>query len=127
MERPTRVRRLRIKGGREMHLKQMCRLFALTVVCRGLLYPQAQISSGDLSGTVTDARGAALYGAKITASASERGITRGTESGVTGDYRIPLLTPGQYTVRVEANGFITRVFEGVAVAVGQTFRLNAQL
>ena len=44
-----------------------------------------------------------------------------------GEYRVPLLPPGVYSVRVEATGFTTRVMTGATVLVGQTLTLNAQL
>ena len=91
------------------------------------VFPQAQVSSGDLTGAISDSKGAAIGVAKVTASDPDRGITRSTTSGDDGEYRIPLLPPGTYTVRVEANGFSTKVLQGAVIQVGQTLRLSAQL
>src|SRR5215469_12644375 len=102
-------------------MRQHCRLLAFLFSIPSLLFAQAQVSSGDLTGTIMDPKGAAIPSARIIASASERGVTRTAESDSTGQYRIALLPPGSYRVRVEAQGFRTRVLEGVAVQVGETF------
>ncbi|PWU07732.1 MAG: TonB-dependent receptor [Terriglobia bacterium] len=108
-------------------MKRPSLLFVLMIWLPAILSGQAQVSSGDLTGTILDAKGAAIRGARVTASAPERGLSRSVQSGELGDYRIPLLPPGAYRVRAEAPGFSTRVTEGVAVQVGETVTLNIQL
>lgn len=90
-------------------------------------FGQSQVSGGDLAGVVTDAQGLGVSNARITAVAPERGISRAAISGVGGEYRILLLPPGEYRVRIEAVGFASRVLEGAVVRVGQTLSLNVQL
>ncbi len=87
----------------------------------------AQVSSGELRGTVADPNGGAILNAKVTATSPDRGITRSTTSRGDGEYRIPLLPPGTYNVRVEAQGFTTQVMQDVPVQVGETVTLNATL
>jgi hypothetical protein len=82
------------------------------------LFGQAQVSSGDITGSVLDPTGAVLANAKITASDPERGTTRTTTSDNRGEYRIPLLPPGSYRVRAEAPGFAVTNIDGVEVRVG---------
>ncbi len=108
-------------------MKKLCLPAAVMLASGGVLFPQAQVSSGDLTGSVTDARGAAISAARITASSAERGTVRGTVAGAGGEYRIPLLPPGSYTVRVEAQGFATKVVEGASVEVGRTLKLDVKL
>ncbi|MCL5742498.1 MAG: carboxypeptidase regulatory-like domain-containing protein, partial [Acidobacteria bacterium] len=57
----------------------------------------------------------------------DKGITRMAVADETGQYRIPLLPPGAYRVRVEAAGFATKVMQGVEVRVGDTVVLNTQM
>lgn len=91
-------------------------LFAAVSIAAG----QSQVNSGDLRGTVVDPSGTPIAKAKVTVSAAARGINRSTLTDEVGEYRIPLLEPGVYQVRVEAAGFATRVIEGVVVKVGET-------
>ena len=102
-------------------------LVAVALAATGTLLAQTRVSSGDLAGSVSDSRGAGIRGARVTAAAEERGISRGAVTGESGEYRVPLLPPGVYTVRVEATGFTTHVMTGATVLVGQTLTLNAQL
>jgi hypothetical protein len=102
-------------------------LIAAILTAASTLLAQAQVSSGDLAGIVTDARGTAIPGARIAATDADRGISRSTQTVDSGEYRIPLLPPGVYTVRVEAAGFNTRVMSGATILVGQTLTLNPQL
>jgi len=67
----------------------------------------AQTDTSSLSGTVTDATGAVVPDAKVTArntaTLAERSI--GTNAG--GEFTLTNLAPGDYTVRVEKAGFET--------------------
>src|SRR5581483_8468726 len=87
----------------------------------------AQVSSGELTGIVTDPKGGAIPSAKLTASSAERGISRIATTANDGTYRFALLPPGIYTVRVEAQGFATKLLEEVRVQVGETVTLNPTL
>jgi hypothetical protein len=99
----------------------------LLAVCSVLAFGQAQVSSGDIHGTITDQSGAGIPGAKVTAVDPERGITRTTTSDSSGDYRIPLLPPGVYRVRVEAAGFSTTIVDRTEVRVGDTVVLPVRM
>lgn len=65
------------------------------------------LTTGDITGTVTDASGAAVPSAKVTLKSTERGNTEETSTHNNGLYRFSLLPPGKYTVTIEANGFDT--------------------
>ena len=92
-----------------------------------LAFGQAQSSSGDLTGSVVDASGAVISQAKVTATDPERAMTRSAVTDAAGQFRIPLLPPGSYKVRVEAPGFAVKVFENVQIRVGDTVRLPVGL
>jgi hypothetical protein len=108
-------------------MKAALLLLAAALAAAGPLLAQAQIGAGDLTGSVVDAQGNLIRTAQVTATAPERGISRSAQTNDSGEYRIPLLPPGVYTVRVEAAGFTTRVITGATVLVGQALTLNAQL
>jgi hypothetical protein len=74
--------------------------------------------SGDISGTVTDASGAALPNAEVTLTSQATGATSVTLANSTGGYRFPLLKPGAYKVTVKATGFQSSTLT-LTVSTGQ--------
>src|SRR5579864_7689033 len=86
----------------------------------------AQSPEGGIAGTIADASGARLNGAKITASATDFTLTRGTESGGSGEFRIAPLPPGHYEIKVEAPNFAPALVQ-VTVTVGSTPTVNVNL
>src|SRR5580693_5536713 len=60
---------------------------------------------GAVSGTVQDPTGAAIPGATITATNTNNGVATSTTSTSAGDFTIPTLAAGIYTIVVTANGF----------------------
>ena len=67
---------------------------------------QTTISTGSIVGSVTDASGALLPGAKVTIT-GPTGQTVTTTTGSEGGYSAGHLIPGAYKVRIEAKGFKT--------------------
>ena len=65
----------------------------------------AQTQSARLVGAVHDASGAAIPNAKITATQQETKKTTETTSNANGEYVLPALQPGPYSLNVEAAGF----------------------
>jgi len=86
----------------------------------------AQALAG-LAGTVTDASGAVIPGAKVTITNNGTNVTTTANTSSAGTYNVTGLVPGTYTVKVEANGFQTSSLNSVNVAVGQTATENATL
>ncbi len=105
------------------------RLFS--VIASGIFWgasASAQVSTGELIGTITDASAGAVSNAKITASNAATGISRETTAAEsTGDYIITLLPPGTYTVTVEAAGFRKAVQNEVTLQINQRLRLDIAL
>jgi len=67
----------------------------------------AQKITGDISGTVTDASGAAVAGAIVRAENTGTGEKQSATTNDTGFFRIVNLNPGQYRLSAEASGFKT--------------------
>ncbi|MBI2212035.1 MAG: TonB-dependent receptor [Acidobacteria bacterium] len=84
-----------------------------------------QGTTGTLNGTVMH-EGAPLPGVTITVSSSALQGTRVTYSNVNGDYNLPALPPGDYTVKFEMEG-MTPAIRNVKVGVAQAARANATL
>ncbi|HSW39928.1 MAG TPA: carboxypeptidase-like regulatory domain-containing protein, partial [Acidobacteriota bacterium] len=73
--------------------------------------------TGALTGTITDPSGAVIPGAQIEAISIATGATRTAVSGNNGSYRIALLPPGSYNVRISMSGFQTAEFLSVVINV----------
>jgi hypothetical protein len=87
----------------------------------------AQAGTAGLSGTVTDAQGAVVPGATVTATHLATGAIRVGVSNNRGVYSFPALPPGNYTVKVELSGFRTAVHEAVLLRVDSTTQLDSVL
>ncbi|MFN7921716.1 MAG: TonB-dependent receptor [Bryobacteraceae bacterium] len=101
------------------------RLANLLLVLAAVL--PAQTVSTQILGLVTDATGAVVPNATITARRVETGDTRSTTSNETGNYIFPLLDSGGYEVTCTAAGFKTEVRRGIVLELQQKARLDFQL
>ena len=63
------------------------------------------IATGSISGTVTDATGAVVTGAKVTATSAATGQILNAETNDTGYFTMRQVPPGAYKMRIEAKGF----------------------
>ena len=88
---------------------------------------QAQASTADLSGTVTDPNGAVVAGATVTARNTSTGITRSVTTGNDGVYKLIGLPPGDYEVTAEAANFKKVIVSPVRLTVGQAAELGVKL
>lgn len=87
----------------------------------------AQTTAGRILGTVVDAQGQVVVGAKVTATDTQRNLSRGTVTDEAGDYTLADLQPSTYKVTVEAKGFSTFQASGVLIEVGKDVRVDASL
>ena len=103
---------------------------ALLVALAGLVLMPVAASAdttGEILGTVRDAEGNPLPGVTVTVTSPALQGSRTATTDSTGEYRIPLLPPGQYTVAVSMSGFEGLTREAVAVSLDQATRVNAEL
>ncbi len=82
-----------------------------------------QVTSGSINGTVRDSTGAVIPHATVTVANPSTGVARTVTTNDTGDFIVPNLPPGDYTIRVEAQGF--KALEKSDVRLSATDRLNA--
>src|SRR6266446_10619386 len=85
----------------------------------------AQVNTADILGTITDAGGAVIPGAKISVQNTATNDTKTATSNATGDFIFNLMQPGQYTVTVEATSF-KKATVSLAVSAGDRARANVQ-
>jgi hypothetical protein len=87
----------------------------------------AQTIRGTITGAITDSTGAVVPGASATVTHVATGITATAVSNQQGSYTIPLLSPGEYQVAVELQGFKKYTRGGIVVEIAQTTRLDISL
>src|SRR2546426_12204339 len=86
-----------------------------------------QTFRGTILGTVTDASGAVVSGAKVTVRNVNTGLERATQTSTDGSYSVPELPIGTYTVTISQSGFQTSVTSSVAVDVAAVRRVDTAL
>ena len=87
----------------------------------------AQSTAASMTGIVTDPSEAVLPNAKITVTNQATGLTRETLTNSVGEYRVPLLPVGIYTIKVEVAGFKAQVVKDIRLEIQQIARVDFQL
>ncbi|WP_219341500.1 TonB-dependent receptor [Nevskia soli] len=87
---------------------------------------RAQVTAA-ISGTVEDASGALVPGAKITVKSVETGASRTVTTDQSGSFTLVSLPLGPQELTVEKAGFKTAVRTGVSLVVGQQAVVNFRL
>ncbi|HVF68845.1 MAG TPA: carboxypeptidase regulatory-like domain-containing protein [Pyrinomonadaceae bacterium] len=101
----------------------MLKRFVALVVCAlalGATTASAQETTGSIVGHVTDTTGAAVTGATVTVTDTDKNVVvRTVTTGDEGEYAVTPLPVGNYSVTVEAPSFKKAVQTAVKVDVGQ--------
>jgi hypothetical protein len=87
----------------------------------------AQSDRGTVTGTVTDAAGAVVPNAAITAKNAETGAEFQTKTTETGNYTLASLPAGRYDLTAQMSGFREYTQSGILVQVAQTERIDISL
>src|SRR5579863_3767042 len=103
-----------------------------TVICCIPLLLLSAISlfgqaSASLNGRVTDPQGAPLAGAAVTVTNAAGGIARETVANGEGLYNVPSMVPGNYNIKVTAQGFSTHETNGVELLTGSSLSVDIQM
>src|SRR3569623_1370765 len=88
-------------------------------------YAQSNIS-GDISGTVMDASGAAVPNAQVTITNLDNNLQKVSTTDPSGNFRVPLLPPGRYKVSATSTGFSTAT-TNVGVTAGEVSPVTIKL
>lgn len=84
----------------------------------------AQVTTGSITGTVTDPSGAGIPGAQVTVTDISKGTTHQYLTDNSGSYNAPFLVPGHYSVTAEKTGFKKGVSGDNLVEVDQKARVD---
>jgi hypothetical protein len=103
--------------------------FARLIILSGTIWSTAyaQEVTASLSGTVKDSSGAVIVGAAVTAVQLDTNQQRTARTAGNGDFVIPLLRPGRYSVTVAQPGFKTYNQSDLALEVNQHANLDIVL
>src|SRR5271154_1304718 len=88
---------------------------------------QAQYDNGSLVGTIRDASGAAVPGAVVTVTNNATAAVAKATTAGDGDYELPSLHVGVYTVSAKAPGFTDAVANNISISVGGRQRIDLSL
>ena len=117
------ILRIRIsKNYRERNL-----LLALVAFLFACCSAYAQTDTGRIIGTVTDAQGAAIAGAKITVTNTGTNVRWEAVTSSEGFYQVLDLPVGTYTVTAEREGFSKVVTAATPLDINQSLRIDVHM
>src|SRR5579863_8938984 len=74
-------------------------------------------ATGTFSGQVTDASGAGVANAQVKVTQQETGVSVTKQTATDGNYTVPLLKAGTYTLEVMAQGFKTEIRKNITLQI----------
>src|SRR5580700_164755 len=102
-------------------------LFLMTVLM-AVPFAAAQDITGSIAGTVQDASGAGVPNAEVTVTNTDRNLViRTVETDGSGNYSVPLLDIGHYSISVEAKGFKKATEKGITLSVNDKLTFDIRL
>src|SRR5262245_20873241 len=110
---------------RHLSRKRMVAMLFLSVVMT--ITGWAQVQTGRIVGSVTDAQKAAAPNATVTVTEAATNQSVTVTTNERGDYVAPSLNPGLYRVTVSSPGFQKTVINSVEVQVGQSARVDVEM
>ncbi|MCC6590701.1 MAG: TonB-dependent receptor [Bryobacterales bacterium] len=103
----------------------LLKLLVLLCLVAGLSFSQTITSS--VTGTVTDASGAAMPNVKVTATNVGTSVTFTAQTNDAGVYNLPFLPVGSYNIEAELQGFKKSVIGPIQLVVNQTARVDIKM
>ena len=106
--------------------RRTCALF-LSLLIGAAHHLIGQEVRATVTGTITDPSGAPIAGATVTVTNTATNTTATTVTNESGSYLTPYLTPGEYTLTVQAGGFKKHIRENIILQAVDKVRIDAQL
>src|SRR6266404_228673 len=106
-------------------MKRTLLLLAAALLVTALV--TAQVGTSSINGTVTDASGSVVAGAKVEAKNEGTGVTFNTVTTQAGNYSFPSITLGSYTITVQQTGFSTAISVHNQLSVGTPLVVDVAL
>ncbi|MGH9590412.1 MAG: carboxypeptidase-like regulatory domain-containing protein, partial [Terracidiphilus sp.] len=108
-------------------LSQISRLLLLLALAAGWSMAFGQEVRSSITGRVTDSTGAALPSVNVTITNQQTGVETHTVTDSTGNYTVPELDPGVYSVTAVKNGFQKNIATGLELLAQQTLRRDVTM
>lgn len=99
----------------------------IALILAGALALPAQVATGTMTGTVQDATNALIVGAKVTLKHLSSGEVRTVNSNDRGEFNVPFLRVGEYSLSAEMKGFKTTTISPISIRVDQTVTMPVVL
>ena len=87
----------------------------------------AQYDTGGLVGTIRDSSGSAVPNATVTVTNDATGVSTVVKTNESGDYEVPSLRVGVYTISASAAGFAIAEAKSITLSVGARERIDLTL
>ena len=87
----------------------------------------AQYDNGSLVGTIKDSSGAPIAGAQVTITSDATSLVTQAKTSGSGDYEVPSLKVGSYSISATATGFATAQAKNITISVGGRTRIDLGL
>ena len=100
-----------------IQISKRCLMVLLSLLCAATIY--AQNATGSIHGTISDEHGAVVSNARVTVTSKATGNARTATTNSYGAYTFENLMPGEFDVKVEAQGFKSAI-QNVTVKIGNT-------
>ncbi len=101
--------------------------FLSLTLASGLQLSYAQVTTGEVLGTVRDAGGAVVPGAAVILTDTERHLVRKLNTDGSGAFDFTLVQNGNYSLAVQANGFARFDVKQFALSGGDRRRIDTDL
>jgi hypothetical protein len=107
-------------------------VLVLTAIAAGLIFTVSpalaqQAGTAGIYGSVVDAQGGAIPGAKVTLTHTERNQERVASANAVGQFVFPLIPIGTYKIRVEYQGFKAFEQTGIVLQVNDNRKIDVAL
>lgn len=104
----------------------MNRAISVVLLCVFAVATLSAQTAAEVRGVVTDPSDASIPGATVDITGAQ-GFQKSASTDEKGQYSIPALLPGKYTIRVSSAGFTPKEIRNVTLRAGQVYTLNTSL
>ena len=109
-----------------IHRLWLTSYLSFALVAATVPFARAQ-AVAQVSGSVVDATGGVVAGARVTITETDKEVSRSTVTDAGGSYVLPNLPVGPYFLDIQAPGFKNYVQTGIVLTINNNIRLNATL